>query len=108
MVGNNVNVSYRINELIKKEFIMPYINEESRGKYWRIVNAIQDSEGIITKGDLEYLIFTLMIKYMSTREYRYSTLHDTVYSAMHCADEFRRRYLDKREDEAREENGDIE
>ena len=87
---------------------MPYINEESRGKYLRIINAIREQEEIMTKGDLEYLIFTLMKKYMYTRAFRYSTLHDTVYSAMHCADEFRRRFLDKREDEARKKNGDIE
>jgi hypothetical protein len=45
---------------------------------------------------------------MKTRDQRYSTLHDCVYAAMHCADDFRRRYLDKREDQARQANGDIE
>jgi len=49
-----------------------------------------------------------MQKYMQHREKRYSILHDCVYAAMHCADEFRRRFLDKREDEARETNGDVE
>jgi len=48
-----------------------------------------------------------MKQFMSTREYRYSTLHEAVYAVMHCADEFRRRYLDKREDEAMNTNGDI-
>jgi len=87
---------------------MPYINENSRSKYELIIKAIKDSNGIETKGDLEYLVFALMKKFMKTREIRYATLHEVVYSVMHCADEYRRRYLDKREDEARETNGDIE
>ena len=49
-----------------------------------------------------------MKSFMKTREFRYSTLHEVVYDIMHCADEYRRRYLDKREDEARETNGDVE
>lgn len=44
---------------------------------------------------------------MRNKEARYSTLHDCVYAAQHCADEFRRNFLDKREDKAKEENGDI-
>jgi len=87
---------------------MPYINQTQRDKYYIIMKAIKSSTGIETKGDLEYLVFTLMKKFMSTRENRYSTLHDCVYAIQHCADEFRRRYLDKREDEARETNGDVE
>jgi len=87
---------------------MPYIDQNSRKKYDTIVNIINDSNSIDTKGDLEYLVFVLMKKFMKTREFRYSTLHDCVYAIQHCADEFRRRYLDKREDEARETNGDVE
>lgn len=86
---------------------MPYINQTQRDKYDIIMRAIKSSTEIETKGDLEYLVFTLMKKFMSTRENRYSTLHEVVYAVMHCADEYRRRYLDKREDEARETNGDI-
>lgn len=87
---------------------MPYINQTQREKYDIIIKSIKSSTGIETKGDLEYLVFSLMKKFMSTREQRYSTLHEVVYAVMHCADEYRRRYLDKREDEAREKNGDIE
>lgn len=86
---------------------MPYIKISDRLKYEKAVNEVYNIKSIETKGDLEFLIFTLMKKFMSTRENRYSTLHDCVYSAMHCADEFRRRYLDKREDEAMSANGDI-
>lgn len=84
---------------------MPYIKKELRDKYDNILNQMPD---IDNKGDLEYCIFKLMKRFMKTREQRYSTLHEVVYAIMHCADEYRRRYLDKREDKAREENGDVE
>lgn len=86
---------------------MPYISEEDRLKYKETIYAVENIGSIITKGDLEYLIFLLMKKYMSTRDYKYTELHNCVYASMHCADEFRRRFLDKREDEAREKNGDV-
>jgi len=84
---------------------MPYIKAELRAKYRDIIKQIKQ---IDNKGDLEYCVSLLQNIFMETREFRYSTLHDCVYAVQHCADEFRRRYLDKREDEARESNGDIE
>jgi len=84
---------------------MPYIKQELRIKYDNILNQMPD---IDNKGDLEYCVFKLMKRFMKTREKRYSTLHEVVYAIMHCADEYRRRYLDKREDEAIQENGNIE
>jgi len=83
---------------------MPYIEKRLREKYDNILNQMPD---IDTKGDLEYCVFKLMYKFMTTREKRYSTLHEVVYAVMHCADEYRRRFLDKREDIARVTNGDI-
>jgi len=83
---------------------MPYVSQERRDVYDKVLNKIPDIE---TKGDLEYCVFKLMKRFMKTREFRYSTLHEVVYAVMHCADEYRRRFLDKREDEARETNGDI-
>jgi len=86
---------------------MPYITQDDRKKYSKLVEQVSLLSGIETKGDLEYLVFALMKKYMSTREARYSTLHDCTYAVQHCSDEFRRLNLDKREDVAREQNGDI-
>ena len=83
---------------------MPYIQQKDRTKYDQILNQINLIE---TKGDLEYCLYKLMLKYMSTRERRYSQLHDCVYAAAHCSDEFRRRFLDKREDDAVMTNGDV-
>jgi hypothetical protein len=83
---------------------MPYINLTDRKKY---DFALEEIEQIDSKGELEYIIFKLMMKYMSDKEYRYTILHDCTYAAQHCADEFRRRFLDVREDQAIKENGDI-
>lgn len=83
---------------------MPYIYKDLRDQYDEALNKLPT---IKTKGELEYIIFKVMKLFMSTRSYRYSLLHECVYAAMHCADEFRRRFLDKREDAAREVNGDV-
>ena len=85
---------------------MPYIAKR-RKEFDEIINQLPV---INNKGELEYIIFKTMKLYMKqvNREYRYSTLHDVVYAIQHCADEFRRRYLDKRENEAIELNGDID
>lgn len=83
---------------------MPYIRQDMRLKYKRTLESIGFIE---TKGELEYCIYKLMVMYMQDKEFKYSTLHDCTYAAQHCCDEFRRRYLDVRENEAREQNGDI-
>lgn len=83
---------------------MPYVNKEEREQFDKILDQLP---GLETKGQLEYCIFKLMKWYMTKREHRYSILHDVVYAAIHCGDEFRRRYLDKREDEALNKNGDV-
>ncbi len=83
---------------------MPYIKPEDRTQF----DAVLDKMPLISnKGELEYCIYRLMHQYMNCRPEKYSQLHDTVYAATHCADEFRRRRLDKREDSARAVNGDI-
>jgi len=86
---------------------MPYIKKENRENFDNILESLGIKLVNATKGDLEYCIFKIMKLYMKTKEYRYSILHDVVYAAQHCSDEFRRRYLDKREDEARKTNGEI-
>ena len=83
---------------------MPYIKQEDRTRFDEVLGELPPFK---TKGELEYCIFNMMKYYMSIRDFNYSNLHDTVYSAIHCGDEFRRRFLDKREDEARLTNGDI-
>jgi hypothetical protein len=84
---------------------MPYIPKKDRIKYERTLESLVP---ITNKGELEFCIFKLMKLYMWDKEVRYSTLHDTAYAAIHCGDEFRRRFLDPREDEVKLTNGDIE
>jgi len=92
----------------KGEINMPYITQSDRQKFSAILKEIHNLPEISTKGELEFLIFTLMRKFIQTKPSKYSILHDMVYAATHCADEARRRYLDVRENLAREQNGDIE
>lgn len=68
-------------------------------------NAIQTHPGFNNKGKLEYFIARLVSKFMSTRGIVYNDLHDATYACHHVGDEFRRLYLDKREDEAIKANG---
>ncbi|RLG10716.1 hypothetical protein DRN73_07155 [Candidatus Pacearchaeota archaeon] len=83
---------------------MPYIKQNDRRKFDVVLNRIENIE---TKGELEYVIYKLMKIYMKNKAFKYSNLHDTVYAAAHCSDEFRRNYLDVRENQAKEINGDI-
>lgn len=83
---------------------MPYIKQEERRIYDETLDKLA---GIWSKGDLEYCIFKLMKQYINAKEANYTNLHDCTYAAQHCADEFRRRFLDKREDVAMKTNGDI-
>ena len=84
---------------------MPYIKETDRVKYRDVLRQLPAIE---TKGDLEYCVYWMLKKYMSTRPMKYTELHEAVYGAIHAGDEFRRQFLDKREDQAKETNGDIE
>ena len=86
---------------------MPYISQDQRDKYFHLTTEIEKLNEIETKGDLEFLVFYLMKKFMKTREKRYSTLHEVVYAVIHAGEEYKRRYLDVRENEAKEVNGDI-
>lgn len=83
---------------------MPYIKKEERTKFDIHLNKI---DKIATKGELEYCIYKLIKTFMKDKEYRYSILHDATYAPIHAGEEFRRRNLDKREDQAIQENGDV-
>ncbi len=86
---------------------MPYIALANRKRIDSILFEKLDDLKEMTKGELEYCIYKLMIHYMKSKTFNYSNLHDCTYAAIHCGDEFRRNHLDKREDVARTSNGDI-
>jgi hypothetical protein len=83
---------------------MPYIKPEFRPQYDQVLKILPP---IITKGNLEYIIFKLLKIFMKDKEYNYSNLHETVYAGIHASEEFKRVYLDQRENEAIIKNGDI-
>lgn len=84
---------------------MPYITQERRKEV--------DGNPVLvwTKGDLEYKIFKLLLTFINQRDpdnaCTYHPLHDAVYAAIHVGEEFKRRFLDIREDLALKSNGDI-
>ena len=86
---------------------MPYIEPTDRKKYDEVRQSLNDLKSIETKGDLEYLIYLMMLKYMDDRPEKYGHLHDCVYGVKHSAHEFERHRLDAREDYAKDINGDI-
>ena len=85
---------------------MPHINDLDKVKYNHIVDMINSSQNIETKGDLEYLVYQLMKRYMHSRDRKYTTLHEAVYGTIHAGEEFKRLHLDHRENEAINKNGE--
>ena len=83
---------------------MPYIKQEDRVNFDQVLNGLPP---FTTKGELEYCIYSMMKRYAAGRAFNYSNLHDATYAAHHCADEFRRNFLDYREEEAEYTNGPI-
>ena len=84
---------------------MPYIKMADRKKFDQVFDVCPRLE---TKGELEYIIFRFMKHYMEAHPFRYTHLHDCCYAAAHCADEFRRRFLDAHETHVRGVNGDVD
>lgn len=84
---------------------MPHISQIRRFIYRNLLEEIQKTT-IDNKGELEYLIYNLLKRFMSTRDKKYSTLHEAVYGGIHACEEYKRLYLDKREDKAMAENGE--
>jgi len=86
---------------------VPYISQEERSQYDLFRVFLRDMPPIKDKGNLEYMVYLLMLKFMSSREQRYGTLHEAVYGCIHAGEEFRRIFLDKRETVAKQKNGDV-
>jgi hypothetical protein len=83
---------------------MPYIEPKERPQFDKFLDQIPV---IFKKGQLEYCVAKLMNIYMKDKEKTYTEWHNCVYAVQHCSDEYRRRFLDKREDYAKDKNGDI-
>ena len=87
---------------------MPYIKRKTRALYGGVLNRI-DTIGIKTEGDLEFLICSLQDTFMTGKGkgFRYTWLRRCWGATAHAAHEFRRRFLDRREDDAFWENGEV-
>ncbi len=83
---------------------MPYIKPYEREEYDKVLDNLIY---IWNKGSLEYCVFKLFKIYMKFKPINYANLHDAVYAIIHVGEEIKRRFLDRREDYARKENGDI-
>lgn len=94
--------------MVKRRSKVPYISQEERSQYDLFRVFLRDMPPIKDKGNLEYMVYLLMLKFMSTREQRYGDLHEAVYGTVHSAHEFERNFLDKRENLAKQKNGDIQ
>lgn len=81
---------------------MPHINRSARIPYDAVLNQLP---AIGNKGELEYCIARVMMRFMRSHCNRYADLHDCAYAAVHCGEEFKRLFLDRREDAAMKENG---
>jgi hypothetical protein len=84
---------------------MPYIAEKSREPFIPLLKAFEGK--MKNKGELEFVLYSLLTIYKNEHKWCYSDLHDACYAAHHVGHEFCRHNLDVRENEARELNGGI-
>lgn len=82
---------------------MPYINQERRKQYDKIV-ALLNTTFIKADGDLNYILFKYC-KYHITPSY--NNLKNYIGELRQCATEIERRLLAPYEDSKIEENGDV-
>ena len=85
---------------------MPYIIKAKRVILDSFVNGIVKK--VITVGDLNYVITTLILKYLKTEGVRYQTLNAVRGVLGDVKVEFDRRVYVPYETKKRKENGDIE
>jgi len=86
---------------------MPYITQERRNQpnLKRAVRALKVAilEGEITsRGDMNYVIFSMAKAYLGKKGMGYHNISDCVAAAQDCADEIKRIFMGPREDFARE------
>ena len=89
---------------------MPYISKESRQQYDYAINAIvnnllQHDETI--NGELNYIIYSIIKKYVETKGLKYKTMQDIIGTIECCKLEIYRKILGPYEEKAIEKNGDI-
>jgi hypothetical protein len=104
---------------------MPYIKQERRKTFDDAINTIVEKLGHVNgpvaaiapmphdpdaaKGDLNYVIYSIVKKYIEYHGLRYHRINDFIGGTLTCCqDELYRRIAGPYEDEAIKKNGDIE
>ncbi len=84
---------------------MPYVTKKERAKLDLHVEKLGDN--ITNEGQLNYAIYTLMIRKMWDWKLSYNTLNRLIGVFECCKAEFQRRFVEPYEDAAAARNGDI-
>jgi len=92
---------------------MPYIESERRKVYDPAINLIVDEMLIAddddqVKGELNYCIYKIILKYMGMRGHKYFRLQDFIFGVLGaCQNELARRMLNPYEEKKIMDNGDV-
>lgn len=78
--------------------MMPYISKQDQDKFTGLLREI-DSQTIGSAGELNFLVTTLMLRYMATRAHRYENLNAAVGAVESAKAEFQRRVVAPYEEE---------
>jgi putative lipoic acid-binding regulatory protein len=96
---------------------MPYIKQERRPAFEQAIKNVVEELGAqpgndtmddSAKGELNYVIYSIVKRYVEQRGMRYHRLQDFINGTlMSCRDELSRRLMSSYEDGAIEKNGDV-
>jgi hypothetical protein len=91
---------------------MPYIKQEDRKKYddniASIVEVLLSTDEDSAKGELNYIIYSIIKKYIISKGERYFRYNDFVGGVLSCCQmELYRRLVEPYEDKAKDKNGDV-
>ena len=91
---------------------MPYIPQADRPQYEQAINDVvaklAQRDDNDAKGHLNYVIYSIIQRYLAARGLRYSRAQDFIGGVLTCCQmELYRRLLGPYEDQAREKNGDV-
>jgi len=84
---------------------MPYIRKADRFNFDKSLNEFPNT---INKGDLNYCVTVLALKYIKNHGKSYTNISSAASSLVDAADEIKRRLLGPHEDQKIRENGDLE
>lgn len=85
---------------------MPYIKEEDRKKLVRIINELFYVDEI-NKGELNYLLTNVCLRYLECNGISYSTFNDILGALEGCKLELYRRKVTPYEEKKIKDNGDL-